>query len=244
MPLVIIMATLAGSHSLPALELEKMLAFATADSVRIELAPSAGEDFAGVEFQAAITQAGTGRLLWQGSLGQGAPDAARGACFSKAISGLKPELWSPEFSRSLPPPGHRDQGRKDAGRQDCSHGLPFLRDSGRPVPSEWPSGVSARHRDQPAGAGHTAGSRRIARVCRGVRALPEIAAREHLPPLYRRVAGLVRCVRRAGHDDVCRDTTARPRGRTRENAPRRKTSTAALPATGSSSRATCRIRAS
>lgn len=95
MPLVIIMATLAGSHSLPALELEKMLAFATADSVRIELAPSAGEDFAGVEFQAAITQAGTGRLLWQGSLGQGAPDAARGACFSKAISGLKPELWSP-----------------------------------------------------------------------------------------------------------------------------------------------------
>ena len=49
-----------------------------------------------MEFRAAITQAGTGQILWQGSLGQAAPGAAKGASFSKTLSGLKPELWNPD----------------------------------------------------------------------------------------------------------------------------------------------------
>jgi len=93
---LIFIAVLLAPSSVQALEMEKVLAFATADSVRIELTPRAGEDFGGVEFRAAITQAVSGRLLWQGALGQTAPGAAKGALFTKTVSGLKPELWNPD----------------------------------------------------------------------------------------------------------------------------------------------------
>src|ERR1039458_4348993 len=93
--LLVLMAGLLIPHSLLALEIERVLAFATADSVRVEIAPMTGEDFAGVEFRAAITQVGSGRLLWQGPLGQIAPGAAAGASFTKTLSGLTPELWNP-----------------------------------------------------------------------------------------------------------------------------------------------------
>jgi len=90
------MAVLLGPGSSQALEFGKVLAIATADSVRVELTLGAGEDFAGAEFKAAITQANSARSLWQGSLGQTAPGAAKVASFTKTISGLKPELWSPD----------------------------------------------------------------------------------------------------------------------------------------------------
>ena len=93
---MVVMAGLFIPHSSLALQLEKVLAIATADSLRIEVAPGAGEDFAGVEFRGAITQVGSERLLWQGPLGQIAPGAAAGASFTKTLSGLKPELWNPE----------------------------------------------------------------------------------------------------------------------------------------------------
>jgi beta-galactosidase len=86
---------LLASGSVPAQEIGKLLAFTTADSVRIEVAPKAGEDLSGVEFQGIIQHAGNGKKLWQGSLGQVAPGAAKDAPFTKTISGLKPELWSP-----------------------------------------------------------------------------------------------------------------------------------------------------
>lgn len=79
-----------------ALEFEKLLAITTADSVRIEVAPKHGAASGGLEFRAAITQAGNGRLLWEGPLGQIAPGAAEGASFTKTIADLKPVLWSPE----------------------------------------------------------------------------------------------------------------------------------------------------
>src|ERR1035441_5310997 len=94
--LPVLIAVLLAPHSLLALEFGKVLAFATADSVRVEVVPGTGEDFAGVEFRAAITQVGNGRLLWQGPLGQIAPGAAVGTSFTKTLSGLKPELWKPD----------------------------------------------------------------------------------------------------------------------------------------------------
>src|ERR1035441_9034501 len=93
--LLVLMAGLLIAPSLLALQIEKVLALATADGVRVEIAPMTGEDFAGVEFRAAITQVGSGRLLWQGPLGQIAPGAAARASFTKTLSGLKPELWNP-----------------------------------------------------------------------------------------------------------------------------------------------------
>jgi hypothetical protein len=89
-------AILLGCPTVRALEFEKVLAFATADSVRIEVAPRAGDDFSRVVFQGAITRSGNGQLLWQGVLGQSAPGAAPGASFTKTISGLKPVLWNPD----------------------------------------------------------------------------------------------------------------------------------------------------
>src|ERR1035441_1739043 len=94
--LLVLIAVLLAPHSLLALEFEKVLAFTTAASVRVEIAPMAGEDFAGVEFRADITQVGSGRLLWQGPLGQIAPGAVAGAPFTQTLSGLKPELWNPD----------------------------------------------------------------------------------------------------------------------------------------------------
>lgn len=94
--LLILAAMFAAGFTLQALEFEKVLAFAAANSVRIEVGLRAGEDPRGVEFQAAITQASNGQLLWQGQLGQATPDLAQGAPFTKTISGLKPALWNPD----------------------------------------------------------------------------------------------------------------------------------------------------
>ena len=94
--LLVLAAMLAGCPALRALELDNVLAFVTADSVRVEVASKPGEDFRGVEFQGIIRRAGNGQLLWQGSLGQAAPGAAKGQPFTKTISGLKPELWTPD----------------------------------------------------------------------------------------------------------------------------------------------------
>ncbi len=88
-------AVMLGTRSAPALEIVKLRAMATADSVRIEVVPKAGEDFADAEFTARITRTGNDRLLWRGSLGRLAPGAAKGAAFIKTLSGLKPDLWSP-----------------------------------------------------------------------------------------------------------------------------------------------------
>ena len=89
------MATLLAPRDLTALELERLRAFTTADSVRIEVAPGAGEHCGGIEFRAAITRVGNGRLLWQGSLGHVDPGAASGTLFTHTVSGLKPEHWDP-----------------------------------------------------------------------------------------------------------------------------------------------------
>ena len=95
--LLIFTAMLVSSLAMQAVEFERVLAFATADSVRIEVAPPVGAGFGGeVEFRATITHAGNGRLLWQGPLTQPASKAALGAPITRMISGLKPELWSPD----------------------------------------------------------------------------------------------------------------------------------------------------
>ncbi|HOC56746.1 MAG TPA: glycoside hydrolase family 2 TIM barrel-domain containing protein [Verrucomicrobiota bacterium] len=94
--LLALMAVLLACHAARALEFEKLLAITTADSVRIEVVPKPGAGLGGLEFRAAITRADNGRFLWQGPLGQIAPDAAQGASFAKTISDLKPVLWCPE----------------------------------------------------------------------------------------------------------------------------------------------------
>src|ERR1017187_9159117 len=84
--LVLVMAALLTPRSILAAEIGKLQAFATADSIRIELAPGGDGDFAGVEFHVVITQVKSGRPLWQGSLGQGAPGGAKTFSFTKTIS--------------------------------------------------------------------------------------------------------------------------------------------------------------
>jgi hypothetical protein len=93
--LFVLTAMLASCPALRGLELAKVLAFATADSVRIEIAPKAGEDFGGLAFHGTIWRAGNGQLLWQGTLGQVVPGTGKGQPFTKTISGLKPDLWNP-----------------------------------------------------------------------------------------------------------------------------------------------------
>jgi beta-galactosidase len=75
---------LAGCPRAGALELEKVLATTTADSVRVEVVPKAGADLSGVELTGVIQRVGSDQPLWQGPLGA-----------SKTISGLKAELWNP-----------------------------------------------------------------------------------------------------------------------------------------------------
>jgi beta-galactosidase len=94
--LLVLIAILATCGRMQASDFENVLVFATADSVRVEVIPKAGENFVGASFQAAICQAGNGQLLWQGPLGQAAPGVAAGEPFTKTISGLKPELWNPD----------------------------------------------------------------------------------------------------------------------------------------------------
>jgi beta-galactosidase len=92
---LLLMAVLPGASPSLALELEKLLASTTADSVRVEVAPGAGEDFTGVELRAIITRVGSGQSLWEGALGRAAAGAFEGVPFTNTVSGLKPELWSP-----------------------------------------------------------------------------------------------------------------------------------------------------
>jgi beta-galactosidase len=92
----LLLAVLLSHGSVQALQFEKVLAIATADSIRIEVAPKADGDWQGAELSAAITRANGGQSLWQGSLGRIGPGAAKAMPFTKTISGLKPELWSPD----------------------------------------------------------------------------------------------------------------------------------------------------
>src|SRR5574340_1237507 len=82
---LMLIAVLVGTHRLPALELDKLLACPTTNSVRIEVKTRAGEDLGGVALGAMITRADQGQVLWQGSLGP----VAQGASFAQTLSGLK-----------------------------------------------------------------------------------------------------------------------------------------------------------
>ena len=95
-PTLVFMAVQLSLCSGHALEIDKVLAFSSTNSVRIEVKPGAGEDFGGVEFRAAIIRVANGQVLWQGPLGQIAPGAAKGASFTNTIADLKPVLWNPD----------------------------------------------------------------------------------------------------------------------------------------------------
>ena len=90
------LTVLLACGSAQALEIEKLLAFATADSVRIEVTPKADGDSQGVEFRAAITRIKDGESLWQGRLDNTASGGGTSGPVTKTVSGLKPERWSPE----------------------------------------------------------------------------------------------------------------------------------------------------
>ncbi len=85
---------LVGS-SADSLKFEKLLAFATDKSVRIEYALKPSSDVGAVDVSGAISRGQTGHLLWQGSLGRTLlkPDIATTA--THTVSDLQPELWEP-----------------------------------------------------------------------------------------------------------------------------------------------------
>ena len=94
--LIVLLAVWLGPLSARGLEIGKVIAITTTNSVRVEIPSATGQDFNGVEFNAEITPARGGAVLWKGSLGQAAADAGKGALLSHTISGLKPTLWSPD----------------------------------------------------------------------------------------------------------------------------------------------------
>lgn len=91
---VLLLAVFLGVDSLSALEIPKLIAITSADSVRIELAPAAGESFDGVQISAEITPARGGPAIWQGPLTLTV--ASKPEVLTCTISGLKPDLWNPD----------------------------------------------------------------------------------------------------------------------------------------------------
>ena len=75
---------------------EKVLAFTTADSVRVEIYPAAGESQAGAEVAVSITGTQETSPLWQGSFGKLPTGTSPDVPFVKTIPGLQPKLWSPD----------------------------------------------------------------------------------------------------------------------------------------------------
>jgi beta-galactosidase len=90
---------LLSAHDLGAfaqsLNIQKLLPFASSNHVRVDCLLACSENLTAVELAAAITHAQTGKLLWQGSLGQTNVTAGKAVLFSHTIFDLKPELWSP-----------------------------------------------------------------------------------------------------------------------------------------------------
>jgi beta-galactosidase len=79
----------------PTVQFEKILPFARADEVRIECAFKSSDDLTAIDLTATIIQANGGQKIWQGTLGQVSLKAGLTNLFSKTISSLKPQLWSP-----------------------------------------------------------------------------------------------------------------------------------------------------
>ncbi|HXU78717.1 MAG TPA: glycoside hydrolase family 2 TIM barrel-domain containing protein, partial [Methylomirabilota bacterium] len=73
---------------------EKLLVFAGEDSVRISAVIKPDGVPGALKFSGRITPVGSGKVFWEGSLGNGV--AGPGVILvSNLISGLRPELWSP-----------------------------------------------------------------------------------------------------------------------------------------------------
>ncbi len=88
----LVLLIILAARSSFAVEIEKLIAITTADSVRVEMSSAPGEDLGGLQLDAEITPAHGGNTLWKGSLGR--PSA--GTNFVHLISGLTPDLWNPD----------------------------------------------------------------------------------------------------------------------------------------------------
>lgn len=92
---VILMDIAAVRANSPSTGFDKVLLFAGADNVRIEITFRTVEPLAGVELTGRIVPFKGGAPLWEGALGR--LDVKQGAAspISQTITGLKPQLWSP-----------------------------------------------------------------------------------------------------------------------------------------------------
>ncbi|MCA1594621.1 MAG: glycosyl hydrolase family 2, partial [Acidobacteria bacterium] len=92
---VILIAGAAARANSPAAGFDKILPFAGADNVRVEMTFRSDEPLTGVEFAGRIVPFKGGAPLWDGTLGRF--DVKQGAAnvLSQSITGLKPQLWSP-----------------------------------------------------------------------------------------------------------------------------------------------------
>ncbi len=89
------MAGAAVRANSPSTRFDKILPFAGADNVRVEMTFRSDEPLAGVELTGRIGPLEGGTPLWEGALGR--LDVKQGAASSigHTITGLKPQLWSP-----------------------------------------------------------------------------------------------------------------------------------------------------
>ena len=87
--LLIVLAVCAVSAQ--AFQFEKVMPFATADSVRIDIVGEGKENLTDVEITGKIVQIKTGQTLWEGPLGK----LDSNKFLTHAVGNLKPVLWEP-----------------------------------------------------------------------------------------------------------------------------------------------------
>lgn len=92
---VILIAGAAARANSPAAGFDKILPFAGADNVRVEMTFRSDEPLTGVEFAGRIVPFKGGAPLWEGVLGRFEVKQGAANVFSQSITGLKPQLWSP-----------------------------------------------------------------------------------------------------------------------------------------------------
>ncbi len=91
---VILIAGAAARANSPAAGFDKILPFAGADNVRVEMTFRSDEPLTGVEFAGRIVPFKGGAPLWEGVLGRFDVKQDAANVLSQSITGLKPQLWS------------------------------------------------------------------------------------------------------------------------------------------------------
>ena len=84
-----------SARTAAAMTIERVLPFATADSVRVQATVAAKASLPGVALTGKIVPFPKGPTLWEGALGRLDAKLGTAATVERTVAGLKPRLWSP-----------------------------------------------------------------------------------------------------------------------------------------------------